>query len=123
VKQLNESYPVAGLCEIATIIRVSGAFTVVTSAISMTPASATGVVAAGGPATFTVATGGTQTPWTATPDVPWVSVTAPTGGWPQTGDQTVNYVVAVNGVGQPARTGHILIPELGLTFAISQIAG
>jgi hypothetical protein len=121
VKQLNESYPVAGLCEIATVIRVSGPFQVVTSAILLTPTSVTGVLAAGGPATYTVAAGGSVTPWNATPDVPWITVTAPT--LPATGDNTVNYTVAVNAVGNPARTGHINMPELGLVFTVSQVAG
>jgi hypothetical protein len=121
IKQISETYTVAGLCERTVIVRVSGAFQDVTPAISLTPASATGVLAAGGPATFSVATGGNQTSWTATPDAAWITVTAPTG--PTTGDQTVNYTVAVNGVGQPARTAHINIVALGLQFTISQVAG
>jgi len=122
VKQLNETYPVAGLCEMATIIRVSGAFTVVPSAISMTPTSAS-PTAAGGPGTVAVATGGSSTPYTATADVPWITVTAPTGGWPTTGDQSISYTVALNAVGSPLRIGHINIPELGLVFTVTQAAG
>ena len=64
VKQLNETYPVAGLVTKAVILRITSAPTEVTTVISTTPASET-PVAAGGAATATryigIAGGATST--------------------------------------------------------------
>jgi hypothetical protein len=120
IKQISETYTVAGLCERTVIVRVSGAFVDVAPAVSMTPTSAA-PLAAGGPATFSVKTGGSQTSWTPTPDVAWITITTPTG--PTVGDATVNYTVALNSTGSPARSGHINIVALGLQFPVSQAAG
>jgi len=120
VKQLNETYPIAGLCTKAVIIRLCSAAVDVTPVISTTPTSAS-PVAAGGAATFSVATAGNNTPWLPVSDVLWITVSSPTTN--TVGDATVDYSVAVNAVASPARTGHINIPQLNLVFTVNQAAG
>jgi hypothetical protein len=121
VKQIGETYPVQGICTRQVVIRIAGTWTVVPSPITMTPSSAT-VVAAGGPGTFDVATGGViSAAWTPVSDASWITISSPTT--PQTQDGPVDYVVDVNAVAAPARTGHIMIAALGLTFQIDQAAG
>lgn len=72
--------------------------------------------------TFAVTTGADIDPWLPLPDVDWITVSDPVihliGGY------TVTYDVAAQKPGpRPARTGHINIAELGLTFTVNQAAG
>jgi hypothetical protein len=91
--------------------------TVVPAAIAAEPAAAT-VANAGGPGTFDVAAGGSPVAWTAVSSVPWITITAPTE--PTVGDLEVTYTVAL-GTGA-ARTGQVLIGELGLVHTVTQSA-
>jgi len=121
VKTLGETYPVQGVCTRNVAIRITSVPTQVPSPIAMTPASAS-PLAAGGPGTFTVATGGAiSAAWMPVSDSAWIHITAPTV--PQTSDGSVSYTVDLNPASSPARTGHIMIAALGLTFAINQAAG
>lgn len=118
VRNLGETYPVQGVCTRNTTIRITSVPLDVAIPVTFTPTSAA-PLAAGGAATLGVALGGDTTPWTATKDVAWITIDSPTT--PTTGDATVNYTVAVNGAGQPARTGHITV--LGNIFTVTQGAG
>jgi hypothetical protein len=120
VKTLGEAYPVQGVCTRNVAIRITSVPTDTPSPISLTPASAS-ATNAGGPATFSVKVGGNTTLWTPVPDSAWLHVTTPTG--PTSGDATVNYTVDPNAAGQPARSGHIMMAAVGLTFAVNQAAG
>lgn len=118
VESIGETYPLDGVMTRNVSIKVAGMPQEVPSAISMTPDSAT-PTKTGGPGTFSVATGGAPTTWTALSTVPWISITAPTA--PQEGDGDVSYTVATNG-GTSTRTGHITIAELALSFTVTQAA-
>lgn len=117
VKSIAEASPTQGIAQRNVAIRITSPITVTAAAISLTPAAAT-IANAGGPSTFEVNAGGSQTPWTAVSDAPWITVTAPVA--PTVGDETVNLTVAL-GTGA-LRTGHVLVPELGLTFTVTQSA-
>jgi len=121
VRNLGETYPVQGVCTRNVTIRITSVPTDEASPIAMTPASAS-PVAAGGPGTFNVTTGGAiAAPWTAAADVAWITITSPST--PTSGDGMVNYNVAINAVASPARVGHIMIAALGLSFTVNQAAG
>jgi hypothetical protein len=121
VKQLGETYPVQGICARNVVIRIASSWQIVPSPITLTPASAA-PLAAGGPGTVAVAVGGAiSAAWMPVVDCAWLHITSPTA--PQSGDGTINYTVDVNPVASPARTGHILIAALGLTFTVNQAAG
>jgi hypothetical protein len=71
------------------------------------------VPASGGAGTITVKTGG-ACPWSATVNVPWITITAPASG---TGDGTVRFTVAVNH-GLP-RAGTVTVG--GIAVTVSQL--
>lgn len=121
IKQISEAYTVAGLCERTVIIRLSGAFTDVASSVYLTPANATLASAAVPSTSFDVNTGGSQTPWTPTTDVAWITISTPTG--PTVGDATVTFAVTAQNSGDPARVGHVNITALGLAFMVNQAGG
>lgn len=120
VRNLGETYPVQGVCTRNVTIRITSVPTDVASPISLTPASAN-ATNTGGPGTFDIELGGNAAPYTVVSDSGWITVTAPTGS--TSGDQTVNYTVAANAAGSPARTGHIMMAAVGLSFTVSQAAG
>jgi len=119
VKQLNETYPVQGICTKATTIRISGIPTDVLAAVTLVPVDNLTETAAGGAKTIAVTSTSTQA-WSAASDAPsWLTITAPLT--PTVGDGTVNYTVAASVAPQPARTGHITIGDR--TFTVTQAAG
>lgn len=77
------------------------------------PAASVGASAASGSVTVTAGAG---CAWTATSNVPWISIT---GGSSGTGDGTVNYSVQANS-GSSSREGTLTIA--GLTFTVVQAA-
>jgi hypothetical protein len=56
-------------------------------------------------------------PWTATSNVPWITLTRPSGA----GEGAVEFTYAENPAGSPARTGTITVN--GQTFTLNQAAG
>jgi hypothetical protein len=117
VKQLSETYPVAGVCTRNSAIRITTPMTDVVAAVSLTPPSAS-PAAAGGPGTIDVKAGGSAVAWTPTSTASWVTITTPTG--PTTGDATVDYAVDVYASPTTPRTAFINIVALGLQFTITQ---
>jgi all-beta uncharacterized protein/BACON domain-containing protein len=81
---------------------------------SLSPTSQS-IGAAGGPGTSSV-TAGNGCAWTATSNVPWITITAGAAG---TGNGTVNFTTAANSA--PARQGTLTIA--GQTFTVNQSAG
>jgi hypothetical protein len=121
VRNLGETYPVQGVVTRNVTIRITSVPTDTASPISLTPTSAA-APAAGTPAgTFDIELGGSSTPYACVPDQGWITVTDPVGT--TSGDQTVNYTVAAQAPAAPARTGHIMMAAVGLTFTIDQAAG
>jgi hypothetical protein len=119
VKSIGEDYKVAGVCTRNVAIRITSVMSDVASPINVTPSSLSTPAAALPTSTFNVAAGGSLAPWTAVPDVSWITVTTPSG--PQTGDGDVTFSVAAN-VTAPVtpRVGHINISGLGLVFTVDQ---
>jgi len=119
VKTIGETYPLAGIMTRNTAIRITTPYKDVAPAIFVEPdnASSTGT---GEPGTFDVKTGGSNAPWLAAPDVSWITITSPTEY--TTGDAEVSYGVQPNTLGAPARTGHINISALSLSFTVNQAA-
>jgi len=91
-----------------TVVQASGC------AVSLSP-TGQNVPAGGAPGSFTVNTGA-GCAWTATSNVPWISVTSGGSG---TGTGSVQFTVAANG--GAARTGTITVS--GQTFTVNQDAG
>lgn len=120
VRNLGETYPVQGVCTRNVTLRITSVPTDTESPIKLEPVSAN-ATAAGGPGTFDVTVGGSSTPYTCVPDAGWITITAPVG--PTSGDQTVSYSVAAQAAAAPARTGHIMMAAVGLTFTVEQAAG
>jgi hypothetical protein len=118
VSQLNETYPVQGICERAVTIRISGAPVDVSAAVTLTPTDNLLETAAGGSQTIAVASTDTLG-WVAISDVPWITVTAPLAA--TIGPGTVNYTVAASVAPTPARTGHITVGNA--SFTVTQAAG
>ena len=119
VRELGESYPVEGVCTRDTTIRISGGMTDVVPDVTLLPTTAT-PDAAGGAATIAVtvaASGGGS--WLPVSQDAWITIQSPLTA--QTGDATVNYTVAAQQAGAPARSGSILIA--GKTFTVDQAAG
>lgn len=115
VQNISEAYPTAGIATRNTAIRITSPMKDVPSPITLEPPDAA-ITAAGGPTTFDVTTAGLNTPWLATADQPWITVTGPTDI--TQGDGTVTATVAANsGV---ARVGHIEIAALNLSFTVNQ---
>jgi ribosomal protein S9 len=84
---------------------------------AISPASAS-VGAIGGPGSFTVTVDDSRA-WLPKSNAAWITISSPTSLQETTG--TVNYTVAVNGAGSPARSGTIFVT--GRTFTINQAAG
>jgi hypothetical protein len=115
VKSIAETAPVAGIMTRQVALRITTPLQDVASAIAMNPQNAT-ATAAGGPGTFEVVVGGSHAPWQALSTVPWITITAPLGV--TEGDESVAYTTAANS--GTARTGHIEIAALALSFAVNQ---
>lgn len=120
VKQISETYPVAGICTRATAIRIVTAYKDVTPSINVIPDTVS-VPNAGGPGTtpIEVNSGGSNTPWLAMADVGWITIIGPID--PEVGDGSITYSVAAGTLGT-ARTGHINIPALSLSVTVTQDA-
>lgn len=118
VKQLGETYPVQGVCTRQATIRIASVPTDVVAAVTLTPTDNLTETAAGSSKTIAVASAGT-TPWMATKDVAWITITAPVS--PVTGAGSVNYTVAASTAPNPIRTGHITVGDK--TFTVTQAAG
>lgn len=86
-----------------------------TIALSATSASAP---ALSSPGTFNVTVTGVRQ-WLAQPNVAWITITAPIGL--QESSAAVDYTVATNSIGAPARVGTISVA--GRIFTVSQAAG
>ena len=119
VLSLGETYPLAGVCTWATVIRSTSTPVEVPSPIGMTPSAAT-ATSAGGPGTCEVATGGINVTWVAVSDSSWLHVTDST---PQTGAGDADYTVDAQLPAAPARVGHIHVAALNLTLTVSQDIG
>jgi hypothetical protein len=119
VLSLGETYPLAGVCTWAAVIRSTSTPVEVASPIGLTPDTAT-ATALGGPGTCEVATGGINVTWTAASDSSWLHVDDPT---PQTGGGDADYTVDPQAAAAPARVGHIHVAALNLTLTVSQAAG
>jgi hypothetical protein len=118
VKQLSETYPVAGVCTRATTIRISSVPTDVLAAVTLVPTSLPSEPAAGG--SHTIAVTSTDTiGWLPVSDSPWITIVGPTT--PTVGDGTVSYTIAASVTPTPARDGNITVGDQ--TFAIHQAAG
>lgn len=118
VKQLSETYPLAGVCTRATTIRIASVPTDVQSVVTLVPVSNLTETAAGGPATVAVTSTDTLA-WTASSDASWLTVTSPTT--PTTGNGSVAYSVAASTAPTPARTGHLTIGNQ--SFTVTQAPG
>lgn len=119
VTELGESYPVDGINTRNVTIRISGLLADVVPDVTVTPTSAS-PTAAGGAATLSVtviSSGGGG--WFPVPTESWITIQSPTSA--QTASGTVNYTVAAQAPGAPARTAKILIG--GVTVDVSQAAG
>jgi hypothetical protein len=81
--------------------------------ISIAPTSQL-IDAVGGGGTITITASDPACGWVATPDVPWITISAGASG---TGNGTVTFTVAANTTGA-ARTGHIDVS--GQTFTVNQ---
>ena len=86
--------------------------------ITLSAASAS-AGALGGPGSFDVTLAGVIRPWRPISTVAWITIDAPTAAQEASG--SVNYTVAPNGAGQPARSGTIFVT--GDTFTVNQAAG
>jgi len=119
VKQLSETYPLAGVCTRQTTIRITSVPVDVQAAVTLVPTQNITETAAGGTSTIAVTSTDTLA-WGATSDSPsWLTVTAPVG--PVTGNGSVSYTVAASVAPTPARTGHIQVGNQ--TFIVTQAAG
>jgi hypothetical protein len=119
VKQLGETYPLAGVCTRQVTIRVASVPTDVQASVTLVPTNNLTETAAGGTATVAV-TSTDPNSWFATTDSPsWLTVTAPTV--PQQGNGSVSYTVAASTAPTPARTGNLQIGNQ--TFKVTQAAG
>jgi len=119
VKSLGEDAKVAGVCTRNVAIRITSPLVDVASPVDVQPNKLDAPAAATPSSTFSVSTGGNNTPWSAVSDVPWITVTDPVV--PQQGDGDVTFDVEAN-VDTPltARTGHVNITGLGLSFTVDQ---
>ena len=119
VKQLGETYPLAGVCTRQVTLRVASVPTDVQAVVTLLPTNNLTEVAAGGSATVAVTSTDTLA-WTATSDAPaWLTVVSPTT--PTVGNGSVSYSVAASVAPTPARTGHLLIGNQ--SFTVTQAAG
>jgi len=115
VKNLGESYPVAGICTRNVAIRLTSVPTDVMPTVTFTPPTGT-ATAAGGSGTVAVAATG-EGSWFPTSASPWITITGPTE--PQTGNGNVDYTTEANSTGA-ARTGQIMVA--GKTYNVDQAA-
>jgi hypothetical protein len=118
VKQLNETFPVQGICQRAVTIRISGAPVDVSADVTLVPTNNLLETAAGGAHTIAVTSASTQA-WIAVSNVSWIVIT--TGGTPTVGDGTVDYTVSASTAPTPARTGVITVGNK--SFTVTQAAG
>jgi hypothetical protein len=118
VKQLNETFPVQGICQRAVTIRISGAPVDVSAEVTLVPTEDLTETAAGSAKTIAVTSASTQA-WIAVSNVSWIVIT--TGGTPTVGDGSVGYTVSASTAPTPARTGVITIGNK--TFTVTQAAG
>jgi len=117
VKQLNETYPVQGICTRQVSIRISGVPTDVAATVTLTPTELlTAPNTANGGSIAVTST--SDLAWTAISDAPWITVT-PAGA--TVGNGSVPYTIAAQSPAAPARTGHIRIGDK--TFTVTQLAG
>jgi hypothetical protein len=118
VKTLTEDAKVTGVMQRTIAIRITTPFIDVPSAISITPQGISAPATGAPSGTFTVQTGGSNTPWNAIASDPWIQITSPTGL--QVGDGPVTYTIANNPTTPTTRTGTITITGLGLVFTVNQ---
>jgi hypothetical protein len=118
VKQLGETYPLAGVATRQVTIRISSVPTDVQATVTLVPVSNLTETAAGGTANIAVTSTDTLS-WTPTSDASWLTVTSPTA--PTAGNGSVAYTVAASVSPTPARTGHIHVGNQ--SFTVTQAAG
>jgi hypothetical protein len=103
VKQLGETYPIAGVCTRQVTIRITSVPTDVQATVTLVPTNNLTETAAGGTSTVAV---------TSTDALAWT---------PTTGNGSVSYTVPASVAPTPARTGHIQIGNQ--QFTVTQAAG
>jgi hypothetical protein len=118
VKQLGETYPLAGVCTRQVTIRISSVPTDVQAVVTLAPVNDLTETAAGSTKTITVTSTDTLA-WKPVSDVPWITITSPTV--PTTGNGSVSYTVAASVAPTPIRTGHIQVGNQ--SFIVTQAAG
>ena len=119
VKQLSETYPLAGVCTRATTIRIASVPTDVQAVVTLVPVNDLLETAAGAPSKTVAVTSTDTLAWLATSDASWLTVTSPTT--PTVGNGTVTYAVAASVAPTPIRTGHLTIGNQ--SFTVTQAAG
>lgn len=118
VKQLGETYPIAGVCTRQVSLRITSVPTDVQAVVTLVPVSNLTETAAGGSATVAV-TSTDPASWIPISDSPWLTVVSPLV--PTQGNGSVAYSVAASVAPTPARTGHITIGNQ--SFIVTQAAG
>jgi hypothetical protein len=120
VKQLGETYPLAGVCTRATTIRISSVPTDVQAVVTLLPTNDLTETAAGAPSKTIAVTSSDTLAWKPSSDAPsWLAIISPTT--PTVGAGTVTYSVAASVAPTPARTGHIQVGNQ--SFTVTQAAG
>jgi hypothetical protein len=113
VKQLGETYPMAGIATRNTVIRIIGQRTLTTFPLSLRPASA--YLGAGGGSRSIFLKAPRDKSWKMEADQPWIRVPSEQ----YTGGGKVDISVAANDT-DAFRVGHVLLPDLKLSFLVQQ---